>query len=210
MNTEDYLSMILGELLTPHEKMPLPDEVSYYALEKERILYLDFAVNVDCMELERMILRWNLEDGQQGIKPEDRKPILLFIHSPGGYLEYMWSLIDMIEASVTPVWTVNAGCAASAASLIFMAGVKRFMMPRATVMIHEGSASFGGDSTKALDAAESYKKDLKKMKDYIKDRTQIPANLLNKKRNNDWELSSEECLKYGVCDQVIAKLDEVI
>ena len=96
------------------------------------------------MAIVRMILRWNMEDA--GTPPESRKPIWLYIESIGGNAIYMWTLIDAIFASVTPVYTVNMGLAASAAGLIFMAGSKRFMMPRAKVMIHEGSASFEGDA----------------------------------------------------------------
>lgn len=208
MNNEDYLELILSQIMAPQERLPLPEEVSYYALEKERKIYLDYMVSHDCIAIEQMILRWNMED--KGKPAEDRKPIRLYIHSGGGYLEYMWSLIDMIQASVTPVYTINVGSCASAAALIFMAGHKRYMMPRATVLIHEGSASFEGDSTKVLDASDSYRKDIKKMKDYIGERTQIPAKLLNKKRNNDWQLTADECLEYGVCNAIVRSLDEVI
>ena len=72
------------------------------------------------MALERLILRWNMED--KDIPPEDRKPIWVYIQSPGGNLLYMSALLDAIELSVTPVYTVNMGYAASAAALIFMAG----------------------------------------------------------------------------------------
>ncbi len=210
MNTEDYLAMILGEMISPKEKLPLPDEVSYYELEKRRILYVDFNIGLDCMAIERMILRWNLEDAERGIPPEQRKPIRLFVHSYGGDLDFMWGMIDAIETSVTPVYTINVGTAASAAGLIFMAGHRRFMTPRATVLIHEGSASMSGDATKVLDASDNYRKSLKKMKDYIEAHTRIPSKLLNKKRNNDWELDADFCLENGVCDAVIKSVDEVI
>lgn len=194
----------------PKERLPLPDEISYYNLEKNRILYLDFNVGIDCMSIERMILRWNLEDALDGVPLDKRRPIRLLIHNYGGDLDYMWGLIDMIETSSTPIYTYDVGRAASAASLIFMAGHKRFMLPHSTVLIHEGSASMSGDATKVLDATDSYRKELKKMKDYIQARTRIPSKLLNKKRNNDWEIDAEFCLQNGVCDQVVHSLSEVI
>lgn len=160
------------------------------------------------MSIERMILRWNMEDA--GIEPKDRKPIRLLIHSYGGDLDYMWGLIDMIETSETPIYTVDVGRAASAASLIFMAGHRRFMLPHSTVLIHEGSASMSGDATKVLDATDNYRKELKKMKDYIQEHTGIPSKLLNKKRNNDWEIDADFCLENGVCDQIVHSLNEVI
>ena len=192
----------------PDNRLPLPDEISYYELEKERRYFLDYPVDDSCMELERMIIRWNMEDRAKS--PEDRKPIWIYILSIGGYAHYMWSLIDTILLSETPVYTVNLGLAASAAGLIFMAGKKRFMLPRAKVMIHEGSASFEGDAGKVLDFSDAYKKDLKLTREYILEHTGIPKSQLAKKRSNDWELDSQTCLDYHVCDTVIHSLNEVI
>ena len=192
----------------PQTVMPAPDEISYYKLEKERKVYLDDVIDGQLMSLHRMILRWNMEDA--GKKSEERKPIWIYIMSPGGDIDVMWALLDAIGASVTPVHTVNVGTAASAASLIFMAGHKRFMMPNAKVMIHEGSAQVGGDAVKVIDFSENYKKELKRMKNFILARTEIPAAQLNKKRSNDWEIDAQFCLENKVCDKIIETLEEVI
>lgn len=192
----------------PTTVMPNPDEISHYKLEKERKYYLDDVVDGSLMGLHRMILRWNMED--VGKKLEDRKPIWIFIMSPGGEVDIMWALLDMIGASKTPIYTVNVGTAASAASLIFIAGHKRFMMPNARVIIHEGSAQFGGDAVKVMDASESYKKELKRMKNYILERTSIQPAQLNRKRNNDWELDAQFCIENGVCDKIVESIEEVI
>lgn len=192
----------------PTTVMPNPDEISHYKLEKERKYYLDDIVDGSLMGLHRMILRWNMED--VGKKPEERKPIWIFIMSPGGESDIMWALLDMIGASKTPIYTVNVGTAASAASLIFIAGHKRFMMPNARVIIHEGSAQFGGDAVKVMDASESYKKELKRMKNYILEHTSIQPAQLNRKRNNDWELDAQFCIENGVCDKIVESIEEVI
>lgn len=160
------------------------------------------------MELERMILRWNMED--KGILPKDRKPIYIYIHSTGGYAYYMWSLIDVILASVTPVYTINMGQCMSAAAIIFMAGHKRFMMPRAKVLIHQGYNKIEGEAQKVMDQTASYKKELKEMQEFILSRTAIPASSLSKKKNNDWELDAAYCLEHKVCDQIIQNLEEIL
>ena len=192
----------------PKEVLPNPDEISYYVLEKERKLYLDFDVCEDMMSVHRMILRWNMED--KGKPVSERKPIGLYIQSPGGELTYMWMLIDAIEQSQTPVYTVNIGLCASAATLIYLAGHKRFMMPYAKVLIHEGHASMAGDANKIMNASESYKKELKAMKDYILSHTAIPKQLLMKRRTDDWEIDAKFCLENKVCDVIVDSLDEVI
>lgn len=188
--------------------LPIPDLVSYYVLENDRKLYLEREVDGNTMNVQRMILRWNMEDA--GLPVEERKPIRLYIFSPGGDVDVMWSLIDAMEASETPIYTINMGVAASAAGLIFLAGQKRYMLSRSRVVIHEGSARMSGDAVKVMDAGESYKRMLKQMKEYILKRTKISAAVLNKQKCHDWELNARYCLEHGVCDAVVEKLGDIL
>ena len=192
----------------PNNGLPDPAEITYYVLEKERKLYLDFDIDDAALSIQKMILRWNMED--KGKPVEERKPIWLYILSSGGAITHMWAICDAINLSKTPIYTVNVGLAASAASLIFISGHKRFMFPKATVLIHEGSAELSGDAIKVMDQSEAYRKSLKQMKEYILQKTNIPPKELNKKRANDWELSSDYCMKNGVCDILVTSLEEII
>lgn len=160
------------------------------------------------LEYERLILRWNMED--KGKPALERKPIWIYLCNYGGSADMMWSFVDMIKASKTPVYTVNMGQCASAAGIIFIAGHKRFMMPRATLMIHKGAAQFAGDGQKILDQADSYKKDLKKMRDFVTAHTSIPQRTLSSKQNNDWEIDADYCLEHNVCDVIVTSLDDII
>ena len=192
----------------PDNRLPLPDEISYYALEKERKLFLDFDIDEPVVETERMIFRWNMED--KGKPVEQRKPIWIYMLSPGGYSYYMWSMVDIIGTSQTPIYTVNIGSCMSAAAIIYMAGHKRFMFPNAKVLIHQGSNKIEGDAQKVMDQTASYKAELKQMQDFILSRTSIPANLLKKMKNNDWEIDAKFCLENHVCDVVVTNIDEVL
>lgn len=187
---------------------PDPDLISYYVLENDRKLYLANDIDSSILKLQRMILRFNMEDA--GKPREKRKPITLYILSLGGDVDMMWSLIDTIEASETPVNTVNMGVAASAAGLIFLAGHKRFMLKHSRVIIHEGSAHMSGDAVKVMDAGESYKKVIKQMKEYILQHTHINASVLNRQKCHDWELDAAYCFENGVCDAVVEKLDHIL
>lgn len=198
---------VLSEDVTNY-KLPEPELVTYYTLEKQRKIWITGEVDISLLDYEQLILRWNIED--VGKPVNEREPIWIYLMNYGGEGDMMWSFIDIMEASVTPVYTVNMGVCASAAGIIFLSGHKRFMMSRAHVLIHEGSAALSGDSTKVLDAADSYKSSIKAMKEQILKRTNIPAKLLNKKRNNDWELDSAFCLENGVCDVVVKTIDEII
>lgn len=192
----------------PRSDLPDPGVVNYYLFENQRKLYIDYEVDDSILHVQRMIMRWNMEDAGKPV--EERTPIRLYIFSPGGELTSMWALIDAIMLSETPVHTINVGLAASAASLIFMSGSKRYMLPNAKVLIHEGSAQISGDATKVRDASEYYKKDLKNMKEFILSRTSIPKATLNKKRSNDWELTAEECKQFDVCTDIVSSLNEIL
>lgn len=199
----EILAAVSGD---PH--FPDPDFLAYHQLLKERVIYIETPVDECMLRIHKQILMWNAEDA--GIPADQRKPIRLVIMSYGGLGDYMWMVVDAIKSSVTPVYTYNIGVAHSSAALIFMAGKKRFMTPNATMIIHEGSAGFEGDAGKVLDASESYKKTLKKMKDYIVEQTEIPKATLNRKKANDWELNADDCLKFKVCDKVITSIDELM
>lgn len=201
---------LLGSLLNDPTTLKLPDPelVNYYYYENRRMIWMDVSVDVSVLEYIRLITRWNIED--LGLPNEQRKPIKLLLFNYGGNFDLEWALIDAIETSKTPVWTINMGICASAAADIFMAGKNRLMMPNAKLMIHQGAAGFEGDAQKVFDQTKNYKAQLDKIKKFTLDHTEIPLKTFNKYINNDWWLTTEECLKYRVCDAVIDSLDDVI
>ena len=196
------------QLELPDNTLPDPALLSYYAFLNERKLFLEEDVGFPIMEMIKLIMRWNQDD--KDIPVEQRKPIIIYIMSDGGYMSYMWAMLDAMLTSRTPIITVNIGMAASAASLIFLAGSKRLMMPTATVIIHEGSTEVAGDANKVIDATRNYNKELAKMKEFILSRTSIPKRELNKKAKDDWYIDSATCLEYGLCHKVVESLDEIM
>lgn len=188
--------------------IPDADEVATDNLQKERKVYLDIDICPDVLAIQRMIMNWNMED--RGIPKEERKPIWIYIFSYGGDMDVMWTMVDTIALSTTPVYTVNVGIAASAASLIFLSGHKRFMLPKSELIIHEGSAEIAGDAGKVFDNVDAYKAAVKRMKAYILNVTHIPAATMNKKHSNDWHIDAEYCLANGACERIIESLDEVL
>ena len=196
------------QLELPDNTLPDPALLSYYAFLNERKLFLEEEVGFPIMEMIKLIMRWNQED--KNIPVEQRKPITIFIMSDGGYMSFMWAMLDAMLTSKTPIITVNLGVAASAASLIYLAGSKRLMMPTATIIIHEGSTEVAGDANKVMDATRNYNKELAKMKEFILARTSIPPRVLNKKAKDDWYIDATTCLEYGLCHKVVESLDEIM
>lgn len=196
------------QLELPDNTLPDPALLSYYAFLNERKIFLEEDVGFPIMEMIKLIMRWNQDD--KDIPVEQRKPITIYIMSDGGYMSFMWAMLDAMLTSKTPIITVNLGVAASAASLIFLAGSKRLMMPTATVIIHEGSTEVAGDANKVMDATRNYNKELAKMKEFILSRTSIPARILNKKAKDDWYIDAATSLEYGLCHKVVESLDEIM
>lgn len=196
------------EIDMPDATLPTPEMLNYYVFEKDRKLFLDQDVGDNCVEFAKIIMRWNQQD--KDVPVEDRKPITLYVMSNGGYLQQMWCLVDVMLASKTPITTVCLGMAASAACLIFLAGSTRYMMPRSKLMIHEGSAEFSGRANEVVDSVDQYKEELRQMKQYIVERTSIPAAIVNKKRKDDWYLDAKFCLENGACDKIITSVDEMV
>lgn len=186
-------------------KLADPDAIATHKLLESRVCWLNSMVDENLQVIQRQIILWNFEDF--GLKPEERKPIKLIIFNYGGDAEVCASMVDTMLCSTTPVWTFNVGIAASAGSYIFLAGSRRFMTKRAYTMIHQGGATFSGDAGKMENTQAAYAKMLKDWADYILERTEIPAATLKKKKNDDWYIYLDDCLKYKIATDVLDNLD---
>lgn len=211
--TEDFVDNIATKIAEQQydpwtAKLAEPDAISVHKLLANRVIWMPDVVDDNLAAPQRQIMIWNMEDF--ALKVEERKPIILLMMNWGGDAERCWSFIDTMQKSTTPVYTVNLGVCGSAGAYIFMAGHKRFMMPRANVMIHEGSAQMQGDAQKVEQAQAAYKKMLKDANAYVLESTKIPENVLKKHKADDWYLYADDCIKYGVCDKIVENLDEVL
>ena len=63
--------------------------------------------------------------------------ITMYINSPGGSVPDGMALIDVMAAVPCPIRTVCVGTAASMASLLFVCGDTRDMLPHSHLMIHD-------------------------------------------------------------------------
>jgi ATP-dependent Clp protease protease subunit len=188
--------------------LPDPSEVNYWNLRYYRTFWIDFDIDEsqDLLELAKEIIAMNIKEKDV----ENPKPIYLYIHSYGGDLYQALFFCDLIQSSRIPIVTISAGVSMSAGFLIFISGVRRYVFKHTQLMIHEGSASFQGTAQQIEDAQKSYKRNIDRMKDYIISKTNIDAKLFNKNKNNDWYVSGEEILKYGIADKIINSFLEII
>jgi ATP-dependent Clp protease protease subunit len=70
--------------------------------------------------------------------------VILHIHSDGGDAYSGFASFDIIKTCSLNVITLVEGTCSSAATLMSLAGTKRYMMPNGTYMIHQLSSDFSG------------------------------------------------------------------
>lgn len=189
-------------------QLPSPELVNYYRDAEERVFYIDDQIDENLLELSKEIIRFNRLD--KDIPVEERKPIKIFIDTPGGDVIATWSFIRVVEISKTPVYTINMCCAYSAGADILASGHKRFAMPGTSVLIHSGSCYYGGTQEQAESMKKFGDKLTKKVTDYFLSHTKVDPKIFKKKAPSDWYLDEEEALENGVIDKIITDIDEII
>lgn len=205
---EDLISICVLKSVANYQ-LPDPDLLMYYQNLDERILWLNDAVDSNTIEFVQRIITWNVED--VGLPSEDRIPIKIFINSPGGYLNECLAVVDTMLMSKTPIYTVCVGMAASAASLIYLGGSKRYILKNARLLFHQGSAQVGGNAADVISSTDDYKKQLKNMKDLILDRCgKLEKRKLDSKWKTDWYVDAEEAVNIGAADVIIHDIEELM
>ena len=156
--------------------------------------------------VDTLIRIHNQYDDMNQIPVEERKPIKIYINSPGGYVSETLTAIDAIKLSKTPVHTINIGKAYSGGFFIFITGHKRFSYPNASFLFHEGNAAMEGDAHKFHNYADFYKKELNQLKQITLEHTKFGADYYNEHSKDDLWLQAHEALELGIVDEIATEL----
>ena len=188
-------------------QLPDPYLRNLYRDEEDRVYWLDGAISEENLDLVKMILRCNRED--KNISIEDRKPIKIFIDSPGGDVTVEWSIINAIKCSKTKVITINYCTAFSAAAEILASGHERYAFKGTNVMIHLGSCSYSGDVANVETTKKYFDNLSKKTVDHLIGKTKINPKMFKKKTLTDWFMDENEALENGLIDKIIDNFDDI-
>lgn len=188
------------------------DELKEEWLKKRRLV---FNTEVDDNIIEDIILyilKWNAED--KHLAPEDRKPIWLIINSPGGDSIVGAALIDVINASKTPIYTLGVGCVASMAFCVFICGKKRYAFPNTTLLMHDGTISIQNSTNKARDTMQYCEELEKRSKENILSHTNMTEEMYDENFNKEYYMYADTLAKeLGCVDYVIGvdcDIDEIL
>ena len=137
----------------------------------------------------------------------DGQDVDIEINSPGGYIYPASEIYTALMQHKGNVNITITGRAASAASVIAMAGTKVVMSPTAQMMIHNVSASGSGDYRDF----EHYAEQLKKSNDTIANAYMLKTGktreeILDLMDYETW-FTPEEALENGFIDEILSKSD---
>lgn len=186
--------------------------IKHLELPLERKLYFTKQVDQSSIEeLTKSLIEINDSDEKLikiyniyglNYKPE---PIEIYIDSYGGNVYQCFGLLSLMKNSKTPIHTIVTGCAMSCGFMILISGHKRFAYEYSTALYHQVSSGVWGKlKDMQEDLAETER--LQEMIESITlQKTKITAKRLKKAftGKQDWFISSEDCLKLGVVDEIL-------
>jgi len=171
----------------------------YSRLLRERIVFLGTEVTEDSANvIAAQLLFLEAEDPERDIS--------LYINSPGGSAYAGMAIYDTMQYVKPTVSTVCVGMAMSAGAMILCGGApgKRFVLPNAKVMIHQGSGGFRGTPADIQIAAREILDMTDRMATIIVRHSGQSKEQVLKDIDRDKFLSPEEAVAYGLVDSVIA------
>jgi ATP-dependent Clp protease protease subunit len=191
--------------MTENAKVPLFDSAMRQQLLLHRVLVLDGVLDDDNGTLlAAQLLTLAAED--------PRSDIALWIHSPGGSVPAMLAIRDVMRLAPCDVSTLALGLACSAGQFLLSAGApgKRYALPHARILLHQGSAGIGGSAVEL----ELQANDLRLTRDTVlgliaEDTGQPVARVFEDSLHDHW-YTAQEARTYGLIDEIVSSFDQVM
>jgi ATP-dependent Clp protease protease subunit len=172
----------------------------YSRLAKDRILFLTEQVDNESATSLCATMIW--------LDSQNKKPISLYINSPGGTVQDgLITIYDTMQYIKSPIHTVCIGESYSAAALILAAGDKgnRLAYPHSEIMIHSVQAKLPGGShyelNKEMERVNRYNDKLLKL---ISKHSGKTIKELSGICKEDTFLTPEEAIKFGLIDKIVS------
>ena len=142
---------------------------------------------------------------------DPRSDISLYINSPGGSVSAGLAIYDTMRLIPNDVSTLAMGLAGSMAQFLLCAGTagKRFSLPHAQVLMHQGSAGFGGTAADVEIYSAQLERTSALMTRLTAEHTGQPPERVEQDSRRDRWFSAEEARDYGIVDHIVERLDDV-
>ena len=172
----------------------------YSRLLAERIVFLGTGVTSDVANvIIAQLLHLESDDAD--------KDIHLYINSPGGSVYAGLAMYDTMQFIKPDVVTTCVGMAASMGAILLAGGAegKRFALPNAKILIHQGSAGFQGaipdldiQAREAIEVTELLTK-------ILAEHCNQPFDKVKEDTDRDYYMTAAQAQTYGLIDEVIDK-----
>ena len=146
------------------------------------------------------------------LSAEDPKAdISLYINSPGGSVSAGLAVYDVMKLIPNDVSTLAMGLAASMGQFLLSGGTKgkRFSLPNARVLMHQGSAGLGGTSADIEIQAENLEYTNQLMNTLIAEHTGQSKATVDADSLRDRWFTAQQALDYGFIDAVVSEVADV-
>lgn len=170
----------------------------YSRLLKERAIFLSGPIDDDVSNSVIAQLLW--------LEAQDpKKPITLYINSPGGWITAGLAIYDTMQFIKSDVHTTCVGLAASMAAVLLAGGKKgkRFSLPNTRILIHQPSGGAWGQSTDIQIQAKELEYSRRRLNEILAFHTGKTVEEINRDTERDNYMSSTEAITYGLIDKVL-------
>ncbi|GAB1692454.1 ClpP family protease [Krasilnikovia sp. M28-CT-15] len=142
---------------------------------------------------------------------DPRGVVSLYINSPGGSVTAGLAIYDTMRLIPNDVSTLALGLAGSMGQFLLTAGTpgKRFALPHAQILMHQGSAGFGGTAADV----EIYANQLERLGQTLlrltAEHTGQGVDTVERDSRRDRWFTAEEALAYGLIDHLLDSVQDV-
>ena len=176
----------------------------YSRLLKDRIIFLQGAIDDNSANLivaQMLFLQFD----------DPKEDIHVYINSPGGVVSAGLGIYDTMQHVKCDVSTVCVGLAASMGAVLLAAGTKgkRYILPNAEVMIHQGSAGFGGATPDIEIQAQHLLRTIRRLNQILAKHTGQSIERVTADTNRDFWMTAEQGLEYGIVDSILTQTHEL-
>jgi ATP-dependent protease ClpP protease subunit len=178
-------------------------------------IYFKTDVNTESIDkLYKLIRSYQKEfdyvkSSNQSIINVEPKELYIHITSYGGSLHEAYLAYDVIKHSKIKINTIIEGYAASAGTIMSIAGKRRYMTPTSFMLIHQLSTGMGGKFEEIKDDFQNSEQDMKKIVSlYLKEcGGKMKKKFIEEQLKHDKWWDAATSLKNGLIDEIN---DEII
>jgi ATP-dependent Clp protease protease subunit len=193
-------------LIDPQALIPMVIETSgrgeraydiYSLLLKERIIFLGTPINDQVANLMvAQLLFLNHEDS--------RKPIQMFINSPGGSINAGLAVYDTMHYIDAPISTIAVGLAASFGTILLTSGTPgmRYALPNATIHLHQPLGGAQGQASDIEIQAREILRMRQRLNELYAKYTGQKIEAIEIAMDRDKFLEADEAKTFGIIDEV--------